>query len=87
MLEINEKNTDARSSVRQLMEIIDHGFENCDYVWHQFLNDWQKSFAVDIKERARSDANWTPTDKQQVYVRSIVAKLELHLYEIKEYDL
>ena len=87
MLEINEKNTDARSSVHRLIDIIDHGFENCDYVWHQFLNDWQKDFSIDITERARSSSNWTPTDKQQTHIRSIVEKLELHLYEIKEYDL
>ena len=87
MLEINEKNTDASSSVRQLMEIIDHGFENCDYVWHQFLNDWQKSFTIDITQRAKSDANWIPTDKQQIHIKAIVEKLELHLHEIWEYDL
>ena len=85
MLGTVENIREPREPVDRLLELVDHEFTDTEWDWNDFLNAWEKNFTVDVTQRARNSKSWKPSDKQLAHIRSIVAKLELHIREIREY--
>lgn len=85
MLNFNESALEHRRHIDKLVDLVDNGFDERLYDWHQFLNDWEMSFTLDTTRRARLDESWVPSDKQVRYIRSIIGKLEFHIEEIRKH--
>lgn len=85
MLDISENSLQNRKYVDRLVELVDTGFNHTDYDWHQFLNSWEKDFAINNTQKAKFDSTWIPSNKVIFHVCSIIGKLEFRLDEIREY--
>ena len=85
MLNLSEASLQNREHIDRLVELVDTGFDHTDYVWHQFVNPWEKNFALDNTQNAIHDPTWIPSNKQISHIRSIIGKLEFRLEEIREY--
>lgn len=85
MLGVSDGFREARQPIDRLIELVDHEFNDTEWSWNEFLNHWEKDFTLDVTTRGKGSKLWLPSDKQQAHIRSVVAKLEFRIKEIREY--